>query len=434
MSDKPVSIMSEDGHSYWVNTKALELAGIDGTTPDPAGGKIERLYGTVDAANPYGVPSGTLRESAADLVNSKLPDYSVNQYKQGILYYQSEVAGPLGITSMFDPLLPVGSNVVQAYEELAQEGLLTIRVRGALELKPTDDLSAWLRAAKAERAKHTTPMFRTNAVKVFADGVVEGHTAYLKEPYADALSYAGDANFRGEPLWTPQAMARAFTAIDKAGFQIHVHAIGDAATTEVLDALAAARKANGPHDWRPGITHLQLVDRADFKRFAKLGVTAVPDPYWFEKDDYYTYLQLPYLGLQRADHEYPMKSFFDNGVLVASASDYPVTVPPNPLWGIGAGVTRWFPYGLVWEYPAWPDPSGMLWPEQAVTVDQMIRSFTVNGAAADHLEKTTGTIKVGKSADLIVLDRNLFQISPDTIFDASVLFTMSGGVVVHDAL
>ena len=221
-------------------------------------------------------------------------------------------------------------------------------------------------------------------------------------------------------------MARAFTALDKTGFQIHVHAIGDAATTEVLDALVAARKANGPHDWRPGITHLQLVDRADFKRFAKLGVTAVPDPYWFEKE--------PYLGLPRADYEYPMKSFFDNGVLVASASDYPVTVPPNPLWGIGAGVTRWFPYGLVWEYPAWPDPSGMLWPEQAVTVDQMIRSFTVNGAAADYLEKTTGTIKVGKSADLIVLDRNLFQISPDTIIDASVLFTMSGGVVLHDAL
>ena len=244
---------------------------------------------------------------------------------------------------MFDPLLKVGSNVVQAYEELAQEGLLTVRVRGALALDPSDDLSTWLPTAVAERAKHTTPMFRINAVKVFADGVVEGHTAFLDEPYADALAYAGDAGYRGDPLWTPEAMAAAFTALDKAGFQIHVHAIGDAATSEVLDALTVARKANGPHDWRPGITHVQLVDPSDYKRFAKLGVTAVPDPYWFEKDDYYTYIQVPYLGLPRADHEYPMKSFFDNRVLVASASDFPVTAPPNPLWGIGAGVTRWFP-------------------------------------------------------------------------------------------
>ena len=425
VDDRPVSIMSEDGHSYWVNTKALQLAGITSSTPDPVGGKIERL--------PDGTPSGTLRETAADLVNSKLADYTVEQYKQGILYYQENVAGPLGITSVFDPLLKVGSNTIAAYEELAQAGLLTMRVRGALSLTPKDDLSTWLTAAKAERAKHTTPLFRTPAVKVFADGVVEGHTAYLDEPYADALEYAGDADYRGTPLWTPAAMAAAFTALDKAGFQIHIHAIGDAATTEVLDALAAARKTNGAHDWRPGITHLQLVDRADYKRFAKLGVTAVPDPYWFEKDDYYTYLQLPYLGLPRADEEYPMKSFFDNGVLVASASDFPVTIPPNPLFGIGAGVTRWAPFGLVWEYPAWPDPLGMLWPEEAVTVDQMIRSFTVNGAKADFLEKTTGSIQVGKSADLIALDQNLFEIVPDEIFNASVLFTMFQGRTLFDA-
>ena len=125
-------------------------------------------------------------------------------------------------------------------------------------------------------------------------------------------------------------MNKAFAKLDKAGFQIHTHAIGDAATTETLDALAYARKANGAHDWRPGITHIQLVDRKDFRRFAKLGVTAVPDSYWFVKDDYYTYLQVPYLGLKRADLEYPMKSFFDAGVTVASASDYPVTIPPGP--------------------------------------------------------------------------------------------------------
>jgi predicted amidohydrolase YtcJ len=433
--DRPASIMSEDGHSYWVNTKALKLAGVTGATPDPVGGKIERLAGTEQSDPPYGTPSGTLRETAANLVNDKLPDYTVEQYKEGILYFQENIAGPAGITTVFDPMFdPARPNAVQAYEELAQAGQLAIRVRGALWLKPTDDLGTWLAAAKAERAKHTTPMFRINAVKVFADGVVEGHTAYLKAPYADALAYAGDAGYRGDPIWAPKAMAAAFTAVDKAGFQIHVHAIGDAATTEVLDALALARKANGPHDWRPGITHLQLVDPSDYKRFAKLGVTAVPDPYWFEKDDYYTYLQVPYLGQPRADHEYPMKSFFDTKVLVASASDFPVTPTPNPIYGIGAGVTRWFPFDLVHEYPAWPLPGSMLWPEEAVTVDQMIRSFSINGAGAYYLEKTTGSIKVGKSADLIVLDQNLFQIAPDQIFGVNVLFTMSHGAVLHDAL
>jgi predicted amidohydrolase YtcJ len=429
--DRPSAIMSEDGHSYWCNSRALAAAGISGQTPDPANGVIERLPGSVDAQNPFGVPSGTLREAAADLVTAIIPDYTVAQYEDGFRYYQQQTAAPLGITAVFDPLLKVGGNAVQAYQDLAATGQLTLRVRGALQIAPSDDLSAWIAAAQTERAKHTLPMFQTPAVKVFADGVVEGHTAYLDEPYADALEYAGDASYRGWPVWQPDALKKAFIALDKAGFQIHTHAIGDAATTEVLDALAQTRKVNKAHDWRPGITHLQLVDPADFKRFASLGVTAVPDPYWFIKDDYYTYLQVPYLGLPRADFEYPMKSFFDNGALVASASDYPVTLPPNPLMGIAVGVTRWAP-GYVYQYPAWPDPSGMLWPEQAVTVDQMIRSFTINGAKANFLEKTTGSIEVGKSADLIVLDTNLFKVSPDKIFGSKVIYTMGQGKILYN--
>jgi predicted amidohydrolase YtcJ len=162
-------------------------------------------------------------------------------------------------------------------------------------------------------------------------------------------------------------------------------------------------------------------------------VTAVPDPYWFIKDDYYTYLQVPYLGLPRADMEYPMKSFFDAGVTVASASDYPVTIPPDPLMGIAVGVNRWAP-GLVYDYPVSDDLSHVLWPEERVTVDQMIRSFTIEGARANYLDATTGTIKVGKSADLVVLDANLFDVAPTELFNAHVLFTMGNGQVLHDAL
>jgi len=433
VGDKPVSIMSEDGHSYWVNSKALELAGITGATPDPVNGVIERLPGTEAADPPYGTPAGTLRETAAKLVTDLLPDYSVQQYKDGVAYYQHDVAAPLGITSVFDPLMYAGSNGVQALEEMADADELTVRFRAALALTPEDDLATWLKAAKAERAKHTSPMFKTPAVKVFADGVVEGHTAYLNEPYADALEYKGDASFRGEPIWQPALMNKTYAKLDKAGFQIHTHAIGDAATTETLDALKYARKANGAHDWRPGITHLQLVDPKDFPRFAKLGVTAVPDPYWFLKDDYYTYLQLPYLGLPRADEEYPMKSFYDAKVLVASASDYPVTIPPDPLAGIAVGVNRWAP-GFVTGYDPPPSLEGVLWPQERVTVDQMIRSFTINGAKANFLEKKTGSIKVGKRADLVVLSANLFKVEPTELFNAQVLFTMGEGKVLFDTL
>jgi predicted amidohydrolase YtcJ len=261
---------------------------------------------------------------------------------------------------------------------------------------------------------------------VFADGVVEGHTAYLDEPYADAESYAGDASYRGTPLWTPNQMAAAFTALDKAGFQIHVHSIGDAATTEVLDALEAARAANGVHDWRPGITHLQLVDPADYARFAQLGVTAVPDPYWFLMDDYYWYLQLPYLGQQRADDEYPMKSFFTAGALVASASDFPVTIPPDPITGIQTGVMRWAP---GWGIPT----SDVLWPEESVTVRRMIQSFTINGARADFTDRTTGSIAKGKSADLIVLSHNILKTDPRHIDAADVTLTVFRGETVYRA-
>jgi len=425
VSDRPVALNSEDYHSLWVNTKALELAGVDGNTPDPEGGKIERVPGTAGTpGNLYGTPSGTLRESAAGLVTDVLPDYTVDQYKQGILYFQKQVAGPFGITSVYDPWLGIGSNGVQAYEELAAAGKLTVRVRGALGIEPGDDVTAWVADAREERAKHTRALFKTPAVKFFADGVVEGHTAYIDEPYADALEYAGDADYRGVPLWQPDALAAAFTAVDDAGLQIHVHSIGDAATTEVLDALEAARAANGARDWRPGITHLQLVDPADYERFAALGVTAVPQPYWFLMDDYYWYLQLPYLGQERADDEYPMKSLFDAGALVASASDFPVTIPPDPIDAIQTGVMRWAP---GWDIPE----TDILWPEERVSVRRMIQSFTINGARAAFTEGVTGSIARGKSADLIVLDKNILKLSPEDIDSAHVTLTLFRGKVVH---
>jgi hypothetical protein len=365
------------------------------------------------------------------MVQAIIPDYTLAQYKEGILAYQDWIAGPYGITTVFDPALRTGGRAAQAFEELAQEGLLAMRVRGALTLTPEDDVAAKLEAFAAERAQHKTTYFQTPAVKIFVDGVIEGHTGYLKEPYADAEEYAGDPDYRGEPLWADEALADAFTTVDAAGFQIHVHSIGDAATSQMLDAFEAAEAANGAHDWRPGATHIQLVSPGDFARFADLGVVAVPQPFWFMKDDYYTYLQVPYLGFPRADEEYPMKSFFDAGVHVASASDFPVTWPPDPLGGIQTGVMRWFPGTYaVWEYPPPPSLEGVLWPEERVTVEQMIRSFTIEGAYASFLEGETGSLEVGKSADIIIVNRDLTTCDPEKIGKSKVLLTLFEGKTV----
>ena len=226
-------------------------------------------------------------------------------------------------------------------------------------------------------------------------------------------------NFRGEPRWETDKLNSMCAELDKNKFQIHVHSIGDAATAMTLDAFAYAIKKNGKRDSRNLITHIQLVDPQDILRFKELGVVAVPQPYWFMKDDYYYNIQVPYLGLKRADDEYPMASFFKAGVVVASASDYAVTIPCNPLKAIQIGITRSC-LGVT-------DPKEILWPEERATLEQMIASFTINGAYANFLENTTGSIEVGKMADLIVLDKNLFKVPVDEISKVKVILTFFAG-------
>jgi predicted amidohydrolase YtcJ len=425
VSDRPVALWSDGHHSIWANSKALEMANITGNTPNPVGGVIERVPGTVgQPGSPYGVPSGTVREeSATNMVLAAIPDFTVQQYVDGLRFYEQTIGGPLGITLVNDPVLYPGSNAIAAYAELARTGGLTMRVRGSIELVPWAKLGPQIAAAKAERAKHHGDLFQTNTVKFFADGVIEGHTGYLLKDYADRPGY------RGNPIWKPAAFTAAMTAADKARFQIHVHAIGDAAVREALNSIAAMEKANGQRDRRPMITHMQLAAKSDIKRFATLGVTALPQPYWFLKDDYYHNVQVPFLGQARADREYPMKSFFDAGVNVASSSDFPVTPQPDALQGMQIGVMRWYPISQMGGSIA---AGNVLWPAERVTVRQMIRSYTINGAKANFLQKETGSLEVGKSADMVVLAHNILKVPANQIGDGNkVLLTMFRGAQVY---
>jgi predicted amidohydrolase YtcJ len=402
--DIPVSLSSEDGHSKWVNTKALELVGVTKNTPNPAGGVIEHDPVT-------GEPTGTLRESAAGLVASLFPDYTVDELVKGYSAYQ-QMAVAFGITMAHDADIDLGSNEIAAYETLQRERRLAMRFRASIYVGPKDGLKQ-VAAIVAEREKHSGPHFQILAAKIYADGVVEGSTACLLEPYKHLSGTCG------EFLWNQDTLNAMCAELDRHGVQIHVHSIGDGATAATLDAFAYAGKINGRRDSRNLITHLQLVAPADVRRFRDLGVIAVTQPYWFMKDDYYYNLQVPYLGQRRADAEYPMASFFNAGVRVTSSSDYSVTIPCNPLNAIQTGITR-SRIGVT-------DPKEILWPQERATLEQMIASFTINGAYANFLEKSTGSIEAGKFADVIVLDKNLFKIPVTEISKAKVLLTLIEG-------
>ncbi|MCX6151298.1 MAG: amidohydrolase [Ignavibacteriales bacterium] len=404
IKDIPVSLSDEGGHSQWVNSKTLELAGITKETKDPPGGVIEKDPGS-------GEPTGTLRENAADLVAKFFPEYTVDQLVLALESYQ-KMAASFGITTAHDASVDAGGNDFNAYKNLEKENRLTMRFRASLYVDPAKGIEQ-IKQLITEREKNKGSFFLTNGAKIFIDGVVEGSTAYLKE------SYKHLPGSRGEFFWKADDLNKICAELDKNKFQIHVHSIGDAATSVTLDAFEFVQKKNGKRDSRNLITHLQLVDPKEILRFKELGVIAVPQPYWFMKDDYYYNIQVPYLGQKRADMEYPMESFFKAGVMVASASDYAVTIPCNPLNAIQTGITR-SKLNVI-------DPKEILWQQERASLDQMIASFTINGAYANFIENTIGSIETGKLADIIVLDKNLFNISVNEICKTKVLLTLFEG-------
>jgi predicted amidohydrolase YtcJ len=416
VSDRPVQLTSGDAHSSWVNSKALEMAGITRDTPDPTGGIIERDPST-------GEPSGTLRESASGLVSRVLPSFTMEERRKGLELYQ-QMAAQEGVTTVRIAAIGLATSVgeldsaeLDAFAALEKEGKLTARFRGSLVFAPDDPMER-VSAIAAERERQKGGLFEIDAAKIFVDGVVEGETAYLLEPYTHRPDY------RGQLLWDPDHLKKVVTALEKEGLIVHVHSIGDAATRLTLDAFEASRKVNGPKDSRPQITHLQLVTPEDVRRFAELSIIAVPQPFWFTKGGFYEKIEVPYLGEERASHEYPMKSFFDAGVTVASASDFPVTIPFSPVEGIERGMTRA-------SRPENPDL--VLGPEERVSLENMIASFTINGAYASRLETVVGSLEVGKTADLVMLDRNLFETPAGEVSDAKVLLTLFGGEEIYRA-
>jgi len=406
VSDRPAYMESADGHSGWANSRALALAGITKNTPDPAGGHIERDPDSKE-------PTGALRESARELVTGKIPPMTTAENAAG-LKRAIEFANSLGIISVQEA--DASDEILNAYWALDTQGLLAVRAVAALRTDPRkgDDQVAGL---IERRAKFSGKRLRATAVKIFADGVIETGTAALLEPYLDRGDSRGELNFE------PERLAKFVTSLDREGFQVHIHAIGDRAIRVSLDAHEAAQKSNGRRDARHHIAHLELIEPEDIPRFRDLGVIANFQPLWAFADPYVRKLTLGPLGPKRSRWIYPIASVLRTGAIMAAGSDWPVT-SLNPLEAIQVAVTRRGP----------TEPEGPAWiPEEKIDLAAVLAAYTINGAYLNHEEKETGSIEAGKAADLIVLDRDLFKIPPEKIHEAKVVLTLLEGKEVFRA-
>lgn len=403
VADRPVYLSSQDGHSGWANSKALEIAGITKDTPDPPDGIIDRDPET-------GEPIGSLQEGAMSLVTRHIPPTTEQQREAGLAYAR-DLLHSYGITSM--QVAYAYEDDLQTFAALDRAGQLDMRVVAALWWE-RDGTEEQIPGLIALRDKYTEGNLRATSVKIMQDGVMENYTAVMLEPY---LVPGGT---RGIPMVEPEFLKTAVTLLDEEGFQVHFHAIGDGAIRQALDAVAAAKAANGELGNRHHISHLQVIHPADIPRFAELDVVANFQPLWAYNDSYVTDLTVPFIGDERASWMYPIAAVAEAGGRLAFGSDWSVSTA-NPMPQIETAVTR---------VDTATHDTKPLNPDQAVTVEQAIAAFTIGSAWVNGQDDTTGSIEVGKLADLIVLDRDLLEINPQDISDARVLLTLFGGRVV----
>ena len=408
--DRPVLLVNRDGHGAWVNSCALEMLGIDRSTLDPPFGRIER--------EADGAPQGTLHEEALGVARRRLPPETEDErdrgLRAGIAYLHTR-----GITALQDAWVEPGD--LAAYLRLVASGRLTARVRASLWWDRNAGLEQ-IEGLRERRSAGTTGRLAAGSVKIMADGVLENLTGALLEPY---LGPDGTATTeRGISFLEPGLLAEAVRLLDADGFQVHVHAIGDRAVRDALDAFAAAIRANGRGGNRHHIAHLQLVHPADIRRFAELDVTATMQPFWACHDAQMDELTIPILGAERAGRQYPFASLHRTGARLAGGSDWAVSTP-DVLREVQVAVTRTFPAPDVRPEPFLPD--------EALDVDTALRAFTSGSAYVNHLDDETGTIEAGRLADLVVVDRDIRAVDPATLLDGRVVLTLVEGEPVHAA-
>jgi predicted amidohydrolase YtcJ len=390
--NRPVYLPNRDHHSSWVNSRALHIAGITRDTPDPEDGRIER--------DRDGNPTGTLHEGAMNLVKYLIPEDSDDERYRALLeaqqYFQS-----CGITGWQDAI--VGeygghSDTRSVYRRVDENGELTARVTAALWWHRDGGL-AQLESLQAQRDEYSSDRFRASTIKIMQDGVPENHTAALLEPYlANTCQCAGD--HRGIAMLDAEQLHEIVPVLDADNWQVHIHAIGDRAVRDSLDALELARRRNGVTDNRHHLAHLQIVHPDDIARFAELGVTANLQMLWATYEPQMIELNLPVLGPERSSWQYPFADLWRSGARLAAGSDWPVSTP-NPWEALHVAVNRTLPTDAV-DYNPKPFIA-----DQAIGLDVALAAYTSGSSWVTH-DGGSGSLEVGMRADVCVTDRNPF--------------------------
>ena len=421
VADRPVFLANRDHHGAWVNSRALELAGITRDTPDPADGRIER--------DEHGTPTGMLQEGAIRAVEKLLPEVSAAEFDAALDRAQA-LLHSLGITGWQDALVGAGLGLpdnFEVYLRAAGSGRLTARVRGALwwdRERGAEQIAEFLERRRIGRERGAG-RFRPDSVKIMQDGILENRTAALTSPYLDPCGCGGHGGAprpehgSGLSFVDPGKLGGYVAELDRLGFQVHFHALGDRAVREALDALEAARAANGPLGRRHHLAHLQVVHPDDIARFAALEASANIQPLWACHEPQMDELTIPLLGAERARWQYPFASLLASGAALAAGSDWPVT-SPDPLQGIHVAVNRVAP----------GEDGEPLGPTERLTPAQAFTAYTAGSALVNH-EDEAGRIAPGLLADLVVLDRDPFAAPTAEIHEARVAATYVGGRAVY---
>jgi len=414
--DTPITLLSNGAHSVWANSAAIESAGITAETKDPKGGRIDRDPVT-------GEPSGSFQESAMPLIQDSEPASTLTQRMAGLAYAQ-RLFHSFGITGVHDAYVEVSRETaytnMEAYTAFADAEELKMHVVAAMLYDPTLPLEPQIELFKELRQSADRQHVKATAVKILVDGVATSYSAAMLEPYADREA----DGVSGTPLIPRDEMIDLVARLDALGFQIHFHSIGDAATRYSLDAIEAARAQNGERDSRHHLSHIMVWAPADFDRMAELDVIANFQALWAYRDTHYDEITYIRMGEERSKYIYPINSLNKRGTTLAFGSDWYVT-SANPLLAIEVAITRQAPNGLGAE---------PLLPEEAIDLATAIKAATLGAAYGNFLDQETGSIEVGKLADLIVIDKNLFDIPARDISEASVMLTLFEGESVFGSL
>ena len=405
--ERPVFLDGYDGHTYWANSKAMFLAGIGKETPNPPNGEIVHDSQT-------GEPTGALKESAGELVEKVIPKpdrvAKLRALRSGLKW-----ANQNGLTRVHS----AGQDFpeLDLFDELRQEKQLSVRFYIAYFQDPPELRKQDIEVMEAARKKYHDEWIDVGTVKFMLDGVVESHTAAFLEPYSD------DPSANGPLFWDPAKYQSAVAEMDKRGFQIFTHAIGDKAIRTAFDAYEFTEKKNHDKNRRPRIEHIEDINSADIPRFGGLGVIASMQPLHSYPDNDTLDVWARNVGPERASRAWVWKSISEAGGRLAFGSDWPV-VTLNPWQGIQTAVTRQTAEGT---------PKEGFVPSQRLSVAQAVEGYTLGAAYAGRREKTEGSLMVDKVADVIMVDRNIFEIDPHTIGGTKVVTTIVGGKIVYEA-